>query len=53
MSKMIEDYNGTSPTKQVQSIMLVWADYYTKLQTAVAADKGPDIVYPMLLLCLS
>ncbi len=43
MSKMIEDYNGTSPTKQVQSIMLVWADYYTKLQTAVAADKGPDI----------
>lgn len=43
MSKMIEDYNGTSPTKQVQSIMLVWADYYTKLQTAVAAGKGPDI----------
>jgi len=43
MSKMIEDYNGTNPTKQVQSIMLVWADYYTKLQTAVAADKGPDI----------
>lgn len=43
MTKMIEDYNGTNPTKQVQSIMLVWADYYTKLQTGVAADKGPDI----------
>ncbi|ADL04135.1 extracellular solute-binding protein [Lacrimispora saccharolytica] len=43
MSKMIEEYNGTNPTKQVQSIMLVWADYYTKLQTAVAAGKGPDI----------
>lgn len=43
MSKMIEDYNSTGPTKQVQSIMLVWADYYTKLQTAVAAGKGPDI----------
>ncbi|MBE7719222.1 extracellular solute-binding protein [Lacrimispora indolis] len=43
MNKMIEEYNGTSPTKQVQSIMLVWADYYTKLQTAVAAGKGPDI----------
>uniref|UniRef100_UPI000AB82BB5 extracellular solute-binding protein n=1 Tax=Clostridium sp. NkU-1 TaxID=1095009 RepID=UPI000AB82BB5 len=43
MNKMIEEYNGTNPTKQVQSIMLVWADYYTKLQTAVAAGKGPDI----------
>ena len=43
MSKMIEEYNGTNPTKQVQSIMLVWADYYTKLQTAVAAGKGLDI----------
>ena len=29
--------------RAVQSIMLVWADYYTKLQTAVAAGKGPDI----------
>ena len=43
MTKMIEEYNGTNPTKQVQSIMLVWADYYTKLQTAVAAGKGPDM----------
>lgn len=43
MDKIISDYNGTQPTKQVQSIMLVWADYYTKLQTAVAAGKGPDI----------
>lgn len=43
MNQMIENYNGTNPTKQVQSIMLVWADYYTKLQTGVAAGKGPDI----------
>ena len=43
MTKIIDDYNATSPSKQVQSITLVWADYYTKLQTAVAADKGPDI----------
>lgn len=43
MDQMIANYNATSPTKQVQSIMLVWADYYTKLQTAVAADKGPDL----------
>jgi len=43
MDKIISAYNGTSPTKQVQSVMLVWADYYTKLTTAVAAGKGPDI----------
>lgn len=43
MDKMIADYNATAPTKQVQSIMLVWADYYTKLETAVAANKGPDL----------
>lgn len=43
MDKIISDYNGTNPAKQVQSIMLVWDDYYTKLQTAVAAGKGPDI----------
>lgn len=43
MDKIVSDYNATNPDKQVQSIMLVWADYYTKLQTAVAAGKGPDI----------
>jgi len=43
MDKIIQAYNGTSPQKQVQSVMLVWADYYTKLMTGVAAGKGPDI----------
>lgn len=43
MEKIIEEYNATNPTKKVQSVMLVWADYYTKLQTAVATNKGPDI----------
>lgn len=43
MDQIIADYNAGSPKKEVQSIMLVWADYYTKLQTAVAAGKGPDV----------
>lgn len=43
MDQMIADYNATNPKKQVQSVMLVWADYYTKLATAVATGKGPDI----------
>lgn len=43
MDSIIKEYNGTGPDMGVQSIMLVWGDYYTKLQTAVAAGKGPDI----------
>lgn len=43
MDSVIADYNASGPTKEVQSIMLVWDDYYTKLQTAVAAGKGPDL----------
>lgn len=43
MDQIISDYNAAKPTKEVQSIMLVWDDYYTKLQTAVAAGKGPDV----------
>ncbi len=43
MDSIINDYNGKNPTMKVQPIMLVWADYYTKLQTAVAAGKGPSI----------
>ena len=43
MDQIIADYNAGGPTKEVQSIMLVWADYYTKLTTAVATGNGPDI----------
>ena len=43
MDRIIGDFNNTNPVKQVQSIPLVWADYYIKLGTAVAARRGPDI----------
>lgn len=43
MDTIIDEYNKTSPTQEVKSITMVWDDYYTKLQTSVAADKGPDI----------
>lgn len=43
MDTIIKDYNAQASGSQVASIMLVWADYYTKLTTAVAANKGPDI----------
>lgn len=34
MDQIISDYNTSGPSQEVQSIMLVWDDYYTKLQTA-------------------
>jgi multiple sugar transport system substrate-binding protein len=43
MDRIIENFNATGPARQVQPVMLVWADYYTKFGTAVAARKGPDI----------
>ncbi len=43
MDQIISEYNATGPAKEVQSIMLVWADYYTKLTTAVATGNGPDV----------
>jgi multiple sugar transport system substrate-binding protein len=43
MDRIITDYNTTSPARQVQAVMLVWGDYYTKFGTAVAARRGPDI----------
>lgn len=42
--KIVDQYNQKeSPKHPVQNVTLVWADYYTKLQTAVAAGKGPDM----------
>ncbi len=42
--QIADDYNAGEDVKNpVQVITLVWADYYTKLQTAVATGNGPDI----------
>ena len=43
-NSIVDDYNKTqSPENPITPIMLVWADYYTKLQTAVATGNGPDV----------
>lgn len=42
--EIADAYNGSEEAKMpVQVVTLVWADYYTKLQTAVATGNGPDI----------
>lgn len=43
MDEIITECNGSGPAQEVQPVMLVWADYYTKLTTAVATGNGPDI----------
>ncbi|MDR2404539.1 MAG: extracellular solute-binding protein [Spirochaetaceae bacterium] len=42
MDKIVESYNATNPAKQIQIIPMP-TDFYTKLYTAVAAGKGPDV----------
>ncbi|MGI6107586.1 MAG: extracellular solute-binding protein [Lachnospiraceae bacterium] len=42
-NSIVDQYNSEKdPTYPIQSITLVWDDYYTKLQTAVATGNGPD-----------
>ena len=42
-NSIVDTYNKEkNPNYPIQSITLVWGDYYTKLQTAVATGNGPD-----------
>ena len=43
MEAIVDNYNATNPEYTVRNVMLDWGQYYTKLTTAVAVGKGPDI----------
>ncbi|QMV41057.1 ABC transporter substrate-binding protein [Cohnella cholangitidis] len=43
MQALIDEFNKTHPNIQVKNTKLVWAEYYTKLITAVGNGNGPDI----------
>lgn len=43
MVDIVDNYNATNPEYTVRNVQLDWGEYYTKLTTAVAVDKGPDI----------
>ncbi|MCJ8007492.1 ABC transporter substrate-binding protein [Lederbergia wuyishanensis] len=43
MKEMINEFNKSQSDIEVETVTLEWAEYYTKLVTAVAAGKGPDI----------
>lgn len=43
MQSMVDEWNKENPDVQVKNLPLEWAEYYTKLMTSIAANKGPDI----------
>ncbi|MFU0799041.1 MAG: Multiple sugar transport system substrate-binding protein [Xylanivirga thermophila] len=43
MQSMVDDWNKENPDVQVKNLKLEWGEYYTKLMTSIAANKGPDI----------
>ncbi|MEK3887212.1 ABC transporter substrate-binding protein [Bacillus sp. FSL K6-3431] len=43
MKQMIDDFNKSQSEIVVENVTLEWAEYYTKVITAVSAGKGPDI----------
>ncbi|MNO16821.1 Maltodextrin-binding protein MdxE precursor [compost metagenome] len=43
MQKLVDEFNKSHPDIQVKNTKLVWAEYYTKLITAVGNGNGPDI----------
>ncbi|MEG1891565.1 MAG: extracellular solute-binding protein [Clostridia bacterium] len=43
MEGIVSNYNATNPQYTIRNVQLDWGEYYTKLTTAVAVGKGPDI----------
>ncbi|MDO3408435.1 ABC transporter substrate-binding protein [Saccharibacillus sp. CPCC 101409] len=43
MQALVDEFNKTHPDIEVKNTKLVWAEYYTKLITAVGNGNGPDI----------
>lgn len=43
MEAIVDEYNSSQDDVYVDIILQDWDDYYTKVVTSVAADRGPDI----------
>ncbi|MBG9785852.1 extracellular solute-binding protein [Shouchella lehensis] len=43
MEAIVDEYNSSQDEVYVDIILQDWDDYYTKIVTSVAADRGPDI----------
>lgn len=43
MKALVDEFNGEFPNIAVTMTTMQWADYYSKLPTAVTSGKGPDV----------
>lgn len=43
MDQIVEEFNKTHPDIKVNSTVLDWGQYYTKLTTAIATGNAPDV----------
>lgn len=43
MRKLVDQFNAENPNIKVKMTVMQWADYYTKLPTAVSSGRGPAV----------
>lgn len=43
MEAIVDDYNNSQDEVYIDMILQDWDDYYTKVVTSVAANRGPDV----------
>ena len=43
MRKLVDQFNSEHPNIKVKMTVMQWADYYTKLPTAVSSGRGPAV----------
>ncbi|WBQ05441.1 ABC transporter substrate-binding protein [Kribbella sp. CA-293567] len=43
MRKLVDSFNAENPNIKVKMTVMQWADYYTKLPTAVSSGRGPAV----------
>ncbi|WP_059102583.1 extracellular solute-binding protein [Shouchella shacheensis] len=43
MEDIVDDYNNSQDEVYVNTVLQDWDEYYTKIVTSVAAERGPDV----------
>lgn len=43
MRDLVKKFNGETPNVNVKMVVQQWGDFYTKVPTAVASGRGPDV----------
>lgn len=48
MDAVVEMYEAANPGVKVETTIIPWAQYWTKLQTSLPSDNGPDVFWSNL-----